>query len=532
MISPGDAILLSMLVPLVGFVGVWLFGKSPNLREAATLLSGAVTLLLTLTVFFAVGEGARPGYFIFDVVGGLPIAFKAEPLGAVFAVLASGLWIVNSLYSIGYMRGHNEPNQTRFYMCFTVAIASAIGVAYAANLFTLFVFYEVLTLSTFPLVTHKGDDKARNGGRIYLGILMGTSIGLLLPAVVWTYVIAGTADFTEGGILAANVDAAGPIPGLLLGLFAFGIGKAALMPAHPWLPNAMVAPTPVSAFLHAVAVVKAGVFSVLKIVVYIFGIDFLAATGAGTLFVWIAGGSIILASLIAMRQDNLKARLAYSTVSQLSYVTLGAMLATSMGVMGGALQIVMHALGKMTLFMCAGAIYVGAHKSLVSELRGLGRTMPITFAAFFIGAMSIVGLPPLGGSWPKFLLMLGAADAGQLAIIGVLILSSLLNVVYLLSIPVQAFYLAPETRADGRALGAAEAVATPLAFEAEATKDQTKSAPANAASNSSMAIDWSAVKEAPLWCVVPPVLTATGAVLLFFFANGLYDYLAPIAEAR
>ena len=501
-ISPGVAIAASIVVPLIGFIAIWLLGRAPNLREAATLITGGVLLTLTIIVFNAVGEGARPGYILFDVVNGAPIAFQAEPLGAMFAVLASGLWIVNSLYSIGYMRGHDEPHQTRFYMCFAIAIASAVGVAYAANLFTLFIFYEVLTLSTFPLVTHKGDDAARRGGRVYLGILMSTSIGLLLPAIVWVFALTGTTEFRPGGILAMHVSESGPLPAILMALFAFGIGKAALMPIHPWLPNAMVAPTPVSAFLHAVAVVKAGVFSVLKVSVYIFGIDFLDRTGAATPIMWIAAGSILLASAIAMHKDNLKARLAYSTVSQLSYVTLGAMLATSMGVMGGAMQIAMHALGKMTLFMCAGAIYVGAHKTLVSELRGLGRVMPVTFGAFFIGAMSIVGLPPLGGSWPKFLLMLGAADAGQLAIIGVLIISSILNVVYLLSIPVQAFYMAPAGEGEK-----AEGLGT---------------APMN----------WGAVKEAPILTVIPPVMTATGAVLLFFFANGLYDYLAPILEAR
>ena len=506
------AVLLSMAVPLAGFVGVYAFGRSPNLREAATLSAGAATFLLTLIVFNAVGGGARPAVELFEVVSGLPIAFRVEPLGAMFAVLGSGLWIVNSVYSIGYMRGHDEPHQTRFYMCFTVAIASAIGVAYAANLFTLFLFYEVLTLSTFPLVTHKGDEKARNGGRIYLGILMGTSIGLLLPAVVWTFAIAGTADFTPGGVLAGKVDEAGLVLPFLLGLYAFGIGKAALMPIHPWLPNAMVAPTPVSAFLHAVAVVKAGVFSMLKVVVYIFGVDLLAGSGAAEGYVWIACASILVASAIAMNQDNLKARLAYSTVSQLAYVTLGAMLATRMGVMGGALQIPMHALGKMTLFMCAGAIYVGAHKSLVSELRGLGRVMPFTFGAFFVGAMSIVGLPPLGGSWPKFLLMLGAADAGELAVIAVLILSSLMNVAYLLSIPVAAFYLSPdETTDDGRVKGLDD--------------DRLPGEP------SRLGVRWGALREAPILTVAPPVATAIGALLLFFFANGLFDYLAPIAEA-
>ena len=492
MISPELAIPLSLGLPLAGFLAIWLLDKQPNLREAATLATGAVLFALAITVFMSVSGGARPEFTLFEVIGGLPIAFKVEPLGAMFGVIASGLWIVNSVYSIGYMRGHHEEHQTRFYMCFAVAISAAMGVAYAANLFTLFIFYEVLTLSTFPLVTHYGDDKARKGGRIYLGVLMATSIGLLLPAIVWTYAITGTTEFAAGGILAAHADAVAPIAGVLLGLYAFGVGKAALMPVHPWLPNAMVAPTPVSAFLHAVAVVKAGVFSVLKIVVYIFGIDFLAETGAGDLYMWIAAGSILLASAIAMHQDNLKARLAYSTVSQLSYVTLGAMLATSMGVMGGAIQIAAHALGKMTLFMCAGAIFVAHHKSLVSELRGLGRVMPFTFGAFFLGAVSIVGLPPLAGSWSKFFLLLGAADAGQLAIIAVLMISSLLNVVYLLSIPVQAFF--------GRMPGEAE--------------------PAP--------IQWKALREAPVLCLAPPLFTAAGAVALFFFADPLYQFLSPL----
>lgn len=486
MISPGLAIALSLGVPLVGFLAIWALGKRENLREAATLITGAALLVLTVIVSAAVGAGERPGYRLLEVIDGLSISFRAEPLGAMFAVVAAGLWIVNSVYSIGYMRGHHEKHQTRFYMCFAIAIASAMGVAYAENLFTLFVFYEILTLSTFPLVTHKGDAAARRGGRIYLGILMGTSIGLLLPAIIWTASLTGSTDFVDGGLLARASDATAPIAGLLMALFAFGVGKAALMPVHGWLPNAMVAPTPVSAFLHAVAVVKAGVFALLKIAIYIFGLDFMRETGAGAPIAWLAGGSVLLASAIAMNKDNLKARLAYSTVSQLAYVTLGAMLATSMGVMGGAMQIAMHAAGKMTLFMCAGAIYVATHKTLVSELPGLGRVMPFTFGAFAVGAASIVGLPPMGGSWPKFLLMLGAADAGQMAMIVVLIVSSLMNVAYLLSIPIMAFYGGAPT--GGKA----------------------------------------PIKEAPLLCVLPPVVTAVAAFILFLLADPLYAYLAPI----
>lgn len=508
MIPPYLAIALSIGLPLAGCLAIWLLDKAPNLREAATLLTGAILIVCSLTVFLAVGAGGTPQLFVFEVIDGLPIAFRAEPLGALFGVIASGLWFVNSLYSIGYMRGHGEDHQTRFYMSFAVAIAAAMGVAYAANLFTLFIFYEVLTLSTFPLVTHYGDEKARRGGRIYLGVLMATSIGLFLPAIVWTYAIAGTSDFTAGGILSQSDEMTGALAGVLLGLYAFGIGKAALMPVHPWLPNAMVAPTPVSAFLHAVAVVKAGVFSVLKIAVYIFGIDYLRETGAGAPFMWIAAGSILLASAIAMNKDNLKARLAYSTVSQLSYVTLGAMLATSMGVMGGATQIAAHALGKMTLFMCAGAVYVAAHKSNVSEMRGLGRAMPFTFGAFLVGAMSIIGLPPLGGAWPKFFLMLGAADAGELLIIGALIVSSILNVVYLLSIPIQAF-LKPAPGADHPKED--DWYAGPLHNEPPYPGGARR-----------------AIHEAPLFCLIPIAMTATGALLLFFFIDPLYDYLQPL----
>lgn len=487
------AILAALGVPLVGFVAIWLLDTRPNLRETATIVTGVILLFLTITVFVAVGAGDRPAAQLFEVATGLPIAFRAEPLGALFALVASGLWLVNSFYSIGYMRGHNESHQTRFYMCFAIAISAAMGVAFAANLFTLFLFYEILTLSTFPLVTHHGDDAARRGGRVYLGVLLATSIGLLLPAIVWTHVIAGSTEFTPGGLLAAHPDEAGPVVGVLLALYAFGVGKAALMPVHPWLPNAMVAPTPVSAFLHAVAVVKAGVFAILKIAVYIFGLDFLADTGAGAPIVWIAGGSILLASAIAMHMDNLKARLAYSTVSQLSYVTLGAMLATSMGAVGAGVQIAAHALAKITLFMCAGAIMVAAHKKKVSELDGLGRKMPITFACFLIGAISIIGLPPFGGAWAKFYLLWGAADAGQQAMIVVLMLSSLLSIAYLLPIPLRGFY------ARGPDSGQARAK----------------------------------IEEAPLFCLVPICLTALGCLLLFFFIGGLVEYLEPlVSEGR
>ena len=479
-----NAILLALLLPCAGALGIRIAGHQPNLRESVTLTTAALLLVTVLSLLPAVMAGERPSVTLFDIAPGLSLSFTVEPLGMLFALVAAALWPLNSVYSVGYMRGNQEHAQTRFYICFAIAIASAVGIAFAGNMLTLFIFYEVLTLSTYPLVTHKGDAAALKAGRVYLGILLFTSIGLLLLALVWTYQLAGTLEFRPGGILAGKVGAG--MAGLLLALYMFGIGKAALMPFHRWLPAAMVAPTPVSALLHAVAVVKAGVFTVMKVAVYIFGTGFLAETDASQWLAWAAAITLTLASLVALGKDNLKARLAYSTVSQLSYVVLGAALATSMGVLGGSLQIITHAVGKITLFFCAGAIYTAHHKTEISQMDGLGRIMPFTYAAFLIGSLSIIGVPPMGGSWSKFYLLLGAAEAGQQVMIGVLILSTLLNVGYLLSVVGRGFFLAPQTPA------------TRLA-------------------------------EAPLACLLPLCLTAVGCVLLFFFAEPLYRLLEPIA---
>ena len=385
-VNPETAILLSLGIPLAGAVLIALFGRQPNLREGVTLATAALLFGTVITLVPTVMDGARPAVTLIEMLPGLPLHFEVEPLGMLFGLVAFGLWIVNSIYSIGYMRGNKEKNQTRFYVCFAIALASTLGIAFAGNMLTLFVFYEALTLSTYPLVTHKGDAAAKRGGRTYLGILLFTSIGLQLLAILWTWQVAGTLDFIPGGILAGK--ASDPVVGILLLLYMYGIGKAALMPFHRWLPAAMVAPTPVSALLHAVAVVKAGVFTVMKVVIYIFGIDLLAESGQNLWLIYLAAATLLIASLVAMTKDNLKARLAYSTVSQLAYVVLGAALATSWGVIGGSMHIAMHAMGKITLFFCAGAIYTAAHKTEISEMAGLGRVMPFTFGAFLIGALS------------------------------------------------------------------------------------------------------------------------------------------------
>ena len=435
--SAENALIGVVLVPLLGALAVVLAGSRPNLREAMSLGAGVVLLALVVRLLPRVLSGDWPATVLAEPIPGLALAFSAEPLGVLFGLIASFLWIVTTVYSIGYMRGHGEAHQTRFYAFFAIAMGCTMGVAFADNLFTLFVFYELLTLSTYPLVTHAGTREARQGGRTYLGILMATSMGFLLLAVVWTWQLTGNVRFTSGGILAG---AASPLViGILFALYVFGIGKAALMPFHRWLPAAMVAPTPVSALLHAVAVVKAGVFAIVKITVYIFGLDLLRDTGVTDWLLWVAAVTILVASVIALRQDNLKARLAYSTVSQLSYIVMGALLVNSTALVGSTLHLATHAFGKITLFFCAGAILVASHKTKVSQLDGLGRQMPWTMGAFFLASLSIVGLPPMGGMWSKWYLALGAIDAGYVVLVGVLMVSTLLNIAYLIPVPIRAF---------------------------------------------------------------------------------------------
>lgn len=433
--SAENLILAALLIPLLGAAGIALAGKAPNLRESITLTTAAALLLCVAQLPDIVLGGGRPEIVLLEPLPGLPIAFRVEPLGMLFALIASGLWIVNSVYSIGYMRGNKERHQTRFYVCFALAIAATLGIAFSANLLTLFLFYEVLTLITYPLVTHAGTDQAKGGGRTYLAILMGTSVIFLLPAVIYVWHIAGTTDFRPGGILPAGMDKSTLV--ILLGLFMFGIGKAALMPFHRWLPAAMVAPTPVSALLHAVAVVKAGVFAIVKVIVFIFGLDQLA--GSTDWLAVIAGFTIIAASVIALSAENLKRRLAYSTVSQLSYVILAAAILTPLSIIGATLHIAAHALGKITLFFAAGAIYTAAHKTEVSQLDGIGRRMPWTMAAFGIGALSMIGLPPAAGFVSKWYLVSGAMEQAHWFALAVVLLSTLLNAGYFLPIVYRAF---------------------------------------------------------------------------------------------
>jgi len=379
---------------------------------------------------------------LFTMFPGIDFGFHVDAFGLLFALTASSLWILVSIYSIGYMRALKEHAQTRFYFCFALAILGAVGVALSGNLVTMYIFYEILTVSTYPLVAHEQSSEALFAGRKYLAYLL-TGGCFLLGAVALTYSIAGTTDFRPGGILTGTM-ASRSMFIILFILFIIGFMKAAYMPFHSWLPTAMVAPTPVSALLHAVAVVKAGVFGVVRIVSYVYGVDLMQQLGLGVLLAAFAGFTMIVASLFAIAQDNLKRRLAYSTISQLSYIVFGVALLSPMGITGAMLHIPFHGFMKITLFLCAGSILVASGKKNISEMAGIGRAMPMTMLAFTVGALGMCGLPPACGFISKWYLGLGTLETGHFLFLAVLLISSLLDVVYFFPILYAAFFGNPE----------------------------------------------------------------------------------------
>jgi len=468
--TPALAILVSLAaVPLIA-----LSSKRPNLREFWTFAAGTIKLLLVLSMAGWILAGNTHTYEIWKILPGLSIKLKVDGFGMLFALVASSLWIITSVYSIGYMRGLKEHAQTRYFCFFAIALSATIGVAFSGNLLTMYLFYEMLSLSTYPLVTHHQDKEGRGGGRKYLTYLLGTSIGLALPAMLITYHLTGSLEFSSLGVFPEGVSKSMLV--ILLLLFIFGFSKAGLMPFHSWLPGAMVAPTPVSALLHAVAVVKVGVFSVLRILTGIFGIDLLAGQGLNTIICVIASFTVIVSSCIALSQDNLKRRLAFSTVGQLAYIILGAGLASKLGVTGSMLHIGMHAFGKITLFFCAGAIFVATGRKYISQMVGIGKRMPITMGAFFVGSLGVIGLPPAGGMISKLLMVRGAMEADMVWVLVIYLISSFLNAAYFLPIVYKAFFCTEEESL----------------FENK-------------------------INEAPLCCWLPPVITATVSVILFFY---------------
>ena len=481
-VKPFLAVLVSILaVPLI------VASRNPNLRETWTFIAAGLKFLIIASMVPLVLSGSQIEYTIATVIPGVPIKLRVDPFGILFALVSSFLWIITSVYSIGYMRGLNEHSQTRYFSFFALSLSAAVGVAFSANLFTLFLFYEMLSFSTYPLVTHHQDMEARSSGRKYLLYIVGSSIGLVLPSMLLIYNQTGTLEFTNNGFMQGAGSPA--VITILLMALIFGFAKAAVMPFHSWLPAAMVAPTPVSALLHAVAVVKVGVFCIFRIITGVFGANLLSSLNLDTLVCIIASFTMIAASLIALTQDNLKRRLAFSTIGQLSYIVLGAALLTPKGLTGGMLHLATHAFGKITLFFCAGAIFVATGAKNISEMVGIGKRMPVTMAAFFIGSLSVIGLPPLGGFLSKWNLIIGSLQAHRLSMLFVILLSSLLNAAYFLPIVYKAFFCTSEESL----------------FENK-------------------------IKEASCWCVIPLVITAIGSIAFFFYPEPFFSLANMAAE--
>ena len=481
-VKPLLAVLVSLLV-----VPILMSSRAPNVRETWTFVAAAAKFLIVASMVPAVLNGAQIVYTVAEVIPGVAIKFRVDALGMLFALVSSSLWIVTTAYSIGYMRGLNEHSQTRYFCFFALALSATIGVAFSANLLTLYLFYEMLSFATYPLVTHHQDPEARSSGRKYLLYIVGTSIGFVLPAMLISYNLAGTLEFANQGFLAGT--GSKPLMALLLVLLIFGFAKAAIMPLHSWLPAAMVAPTPVSALLHAVAVVKVGVFSVVRVLTGVFGTDQLLALNFSPFILLAASATILVGSFIALSQDNLKRLLAFSTIAQLSYIVLGIGLLSPKGMAGGMVHIAMHAFGKITLFFCAGAIFVATGKKNISEMVGIGRRMPITMTAFFIASLSIIGLPPCGGFISKWYLVLGSLEAHQMPILFVLLVSSLLNAAYFMPFVYKAFFCPPQE-----------------------------------------AMFMNTVEEAPAFCVVPLVITALISMFLLFYPQPFFRLASMMVQ--
>ncbi len=435
--------LLAVLVPAAGALFIACTGeRRANLREFWSVAAGVVLAAIVACMIPEVLAGGTPECTLFTILPGIELAFRVDAFGLLFALGASLLWIVTSFYSIGYMRSLREHAQTRYFACFALALSATVGVAFSANLFTLFLFYEALTLVTYPLVGHNETAEAKAGARKYVIYLLGAAKVFLMAAIILTYNVAGTLEFQTGGIPAVReqITEHSTLLFMIFALFLFGFAKNALMPLHSWLPAAMVAPTPVSALLDAVAVVKTGVFCTLRVFLFVFGPVAMHKIGADQLALVAASVTILVGSLLALGQDNLKARLAFSTVSQLSYIILGAALLNPDGVKGGIAHITFHAVSKITLFLCAGSIYVSTRKTEISQMSGLAKRMPWTMAAFALASLSVVGIPGTSGSISKWYLALGTVEHHGLILLGVLLVSSLLNAAYLGPIVYKAYF--------------------------------------------------------------------------------------------
>ncbi|MEA5445515.1 proton-conducting transporter membrane subunit [Gammaproteobacteria bacterium AB-CW1] len=427
---------------LAGLVILTLGEPWHRTRVFINIAAALVKILLVGIMLWGVAQG-QIFFFEWQLMPGISFVLHADALSMMLSSLSAILWLLTTIYAIAYLE--DSPNRARFFGFFSLCVAATMGVAVAGNLFTFFIFYEMLTLATWPLVVHRGTREALRSGGLYLGFTLGGG-ALFLIGVVMVQWLAGTTDFQAGGFLTALELSPGLLTGLFLLLFAGTAVKAAVVPFHPWLPRAMVAPAPVSALLHAVAVVKAGAFGIVRIVYDVFGLELTAILGMNHFLAIMASITIIYGSVLALRQQDIKRRLAYSTVSQVSYITLGVGIGGPLATIGGLVHLVHQGLMKITLFFCAGNLAETHGIKTVDQMAGAGRRMPWTMMAFTVAALGMIGIPPVAGFVSKWYLGLGSIDSGQYWVIAVLVASTLLNAAYFLPVLKRAWFDAPPTK--------------------------------------------------------------------------------------
>lgn len=431
--------IIAVLVPVIGAVIIRILDEDKvKERHITALVSVSIVFIAVVSMLPSVMAGQVIEMRLVELFDGLGIYFKIDALGMVFGLVSSTLWIFATVYSIGYMAHEHE--QRNYFVFFVLSCSAAMGVAFAGNLFTLYIFYEYLAICTYPLVVHAGTAESVRAGIKYIGYSFGAG-ALVLLSIFMIHDLVGTLEFLPGGILGAANEERMMMVRVIFILLIAGFGtKAALMPLHSWLPGAMVAPTPVSALLHAVAIVKAGVFGISRVFFSIFGRDLLIELNVTTVLAVIVSFTIIVGSFMAIRQTVLKLRLAYSTIGQLGYITLGMLLLTPAGVLGGLIHIINHAILKITLFFCAGLLITVTGKKNLSDFHGVGKQMPLTMLAFSIGALGLMGVMPLVGYTSKYYILTGSIDAGMPVFGYVLLGSTLLNAIYYLPIIVNAYF--------------------------------------------------------------------------------------------
>lgn len=461
------ALLGAIGAPVLQALLVLALARPPGLRDVIHIGFSLFVAACAFSLLGAAAQGETARVVLARPLPNVDLAFSVEPLGALAAAVIAGLGALHALHAVGVVRAKQERAPALLLALIALASSATMAAAFSANLFSFFVAYQALTLAAFPLVAHRGDDESRKAARTFLATLLVSSIGLFMPAMIWTYALAGALDFQPGGVLAGRVSAL--TANALLAMFVLGLAPTAIPPMHRWLPASYVAPSPALVAIQALAVLPMGGVGVLKIAAFVFGPALHDAAAAARLLIVLAGTGMCAAALIALAKQDIRERLAYSCMAQSLAVTMGALLALPAGLFAAALQVTALACSAATLTMAAGSTEAVTGRRAVVDYAGLGRVMPWTFAGFAVASASMIGLPPFAGAWAKLWLITAAASAGlwwAAALAGV---AAILTFAHLAPLAANALAARAPTDAFKRPDGASILLVAPVVLSAAAT---------------------------------------------------------------